>query len=196
MSPDGPVRFRVAALDLGINGARRPGWPRAVSRSPCSRRRRRPSELLAAGPTGSSSPTAPAIRRPPITPVAAAAGVLDARRAALRHLLRQPGARPGARLRHIQARLRPPRHQPAGAGPGDRQGRGHQPQPRLRGRRAARPDQRNALRRASKSATSPQRRRRRRPAAAGPCRPSRCSTTRRPRPARTMPTACSTGSST
>ena len=45
----------------------------------------------------------------------------------------------GARLRHLQARLRPPRHQPAGAGPHHRQGRGHRPQPRVRGRRPARP---------------------------------------------------------
>ena len=33
--------------------------------------------------------------------------------------------------------LRAPRHQPAGAGPGDRTGRGHRAQPRVRGRRAA-----------------------------------------------------------
>ena len=33
---------------------------------------------------------------------------------------------------HLQAHLRPPRHQPAGPGPDHRQGRGHRPQPRLR----------------------------------------------------------------
>ena len=40
-----------------------------------------------------------------------------ARRPDLRHLLRQPDPRAGVRLRHVQARLRPPRHQPARAGP-------------------------------------------------------------------------------
>ena len=35
----------------------------------------------------------------------------------LRDLLRQPDPRPGPRLRHLQAQVRPPRHQPAGAGP-------------------------------------------------------------------------------
>ena len=39
------------------------------------------------------------------------------RGAVLRHLLRQPDLRPGARLRHLQAALRPPRDQPAGDGP-------------------------------------------------------------------------------
>ena len=41
-------------------------------------------------------------------------------------------------LRHLQAEVRPPRHQPAGDGPHHRQGRGHRAQPRLRGRRAPR----------------------------------------------------------
>ena len=45
------------------------------------------------------------------------ATVLDRRDAAVRHLLRQPDARPGAGPGHLQAALRPPRHQPAGAGP-------------------------------------------------------------------------------
>ena len=36
---------------------------------------------------------------------------------AVRHLLRQPDPRPRARLRHLQAEVRPPRHQPARAGP-------------------------------------------------------------------------------
>ena len=56
--------------------------------------------------------------------------------AGLRHLLRQPGPRPRSRPRHLQARLRPPWHQPAGAGPRDRPGRDHRAQPRLRRRRA------------------------------------------------------------
>ena len=43
--------------------------------------------------------------------------VLERSHAAVRHLLRQPDPGPGARLRHLQAEVRPPRHQPAGAGP-------------------------------------------------------------------------------
>ena len=58
-----------------------------------------------------------------------------ARPAVLRDLLRQPAARPGAGPGHVQARLRPPRHQPARARPGHRPGRDHRAQPRLRRRR-------------------------------------------------------------
>ena len=116
----------------------------------------------------------------------------------LRHLLRQPDPRPRPRFRHLQAEVRPPRHQPAGHGPHHRQGRGHRAQPRLRRRRAARPRHRDALRHGLGQPRLPQRRRRRGPRgqarrAAG--RPSRCSTTRRPRPARTTPPTSSTGSS-
>ena len=46
---------------------------------------------------------------------AAARGARATALPVLRHLLRQPAARPGARLRHLQAEVRPPRHQPAGA---------------------------------------------------------------------------------
>ena len=60
-------------------------------------------------------------------------GALERGHPVLRHLLRQPALRPGARLRHLQADLRSPRHQPAGHGPHHRQGRGHRAQPRLRG---------------------------------------------------------------
>ncbi len=62
----------------------------------------------------------------------------------LRHLLRQPAPRARSRLRHLQADLRPPRHQPACHGPHDRQGRGHRAQPRLRRRRAPRRDSETA----------------------------------------------------
>ena len=78
-------------------------------------------------------PRRPGHRRPPRRAHAGGAG---ARHAAVRHLLRQPDPRPRARLRHVQAEVRPPRHQPARAGPHDRQGRGHRAQPRLRRRRA------------------------------------------------------------
>ena len=81
----------------------------------------------------------------------------------LRHLLRQPDPRQGARVRHLQAEVRPPRHQPAGHGPHHRQGRGHRAQPRLRRRRAARPRHRDAVRHGLGEPRLPQRRRRRGP---------------------------------
>ena len=92
--------------------------------------------------TRCSSRPARATRPPPTAPVALAREVLQPADAAVRHLLRQPDPRPGARLRHLQAGVRPPRHQPAGARPGHRQGRGDQPQPRLRacGARRVAPD--------------------------------------------------------
>ena len=86
-------------------------------------------------------------------------------------------------------------HQPAGARPGHRQGRGDQPQPRLRRRRAARPADRHPVRRRSRSATSASTTTSSRGCAASTCRRSPCSTTRRRRPARTTRTTCSTGSS-
>ncbi|MFD0384595.1 hypothetical protein ACFQ2B_27335 [Streptomyces stramineus] len=61
-------------------------------------------------------------------------------------MLRQPDPRPRPGLRHLQAEVRPPRHQPARAGPHDRQGRGHRAQSRFRRRRPARPRHRHALR--------------------------------------------------
>ena len=71
-------------------------------------------------------------------PRRAAARRARRRPAVLRHLLRQPAARPRARPRHLQAAVRPPRHQPAGARQVDRPRRDHRAQPRLRRRRAAR----------------------------------------------------------
>ena len=125
--------------------------------------------------------------------------VLARRHPLLRHLLRQPDPRQGARVRHLQAEVRPPRHQPAGHGPHDRQGRGHRAQPRLRRRRAARRRHRDAVRHRRRSATSASTTtssRASRCAATGGWSPSRCSTTPRPRPARTTPPTSSTASST
>ena len=85
----------------------------------------------------------------------------------LRDLLRQPAVRPGPRVRHLQAQVRPPRHQPAGHGPHHRQGRGDRPQPRLRGGRAARRADRDAVRRGDGEPRLPQRRRGRGAGAAG-----------------------------
>ena len=137
----------------------------------------------------------PGDHRPPDRPAARRAG---RGMPVLRHLLRQPGPRPGARPRHVQAEVRPPRHQPAGARPGHRQGRDHRAEPRVRRRRAARPE----------TPTTPYGRAEVSHVclnddvveglscvADGRCRRSRCSTTRRRRPARTTRRTCSTGSS-
>ena len=53
--------------------------------------------------------------------------------AGVRHLPRPPAAVPGGRPRDLQAALRPPRRQPSGQGPRDREDRDHGPEPRLRG---------------------------------------------------------------
>ena len=68
---------------------------------------------------------------------------------------------------HVQAALRPPRAQPAGARPRPA-GSGHPPQPRLRRRRAARPADRDGLRPGRGQPRRPQRRRRRGAALPGP----------------------------
>src|SRR5262249_9051556 len=54
--------------------------------------------------------------------------------AGVRHLPRPPDPGPRPRRHHLQAQVRPPRRQPAGAGSHHRQGRDHRPEPRLRGR--------------------------------------------------------------
>ena len=56
------------------------------------------------------------------------------RRAGLRHLPRPPGAGDGHGRHDLQAEVRPPRHQPPGQAPRDREGRDHVAEPRLRRR--------------------------------------------------------------
>ena len=117
----------------------------------------RSSDVLALGArTGCSSPTARATRRPPTHAVALLARGARAPDPVLRHLLRQPDPRPGARLRHLQAAatatagINQPVH-----GPHHRQGRGHRAQPRVRRRRAARrASGRHPVRPRARSATS------------------------------------------
>jgi|GEM_PF-107185 len=64
----------------------------------------------------------------------------------LRNLPGQPDPRPGAGLRHVQARLRPPRRQPARSRPRHRACRDHRAQPRFRGRCPDRTAESGALR--------------------------------------------------
>ena len=132
----GERRFTVAALDLGIKA----NTPRMMAERGIE------THVLPATATLDDVLCGPARRavllQRPRRPGGhdragrGAAGRPRARPPVLRHLLRQPALRPRARLRHLQAHLRPPRHQPAGDGPHHRQGRGDRPQPRLRGRRA------------------------------------------------------------
>ncbi len=121
---------------------------------------------------------------------AAGAGATDA---VLRHLLRQPDPRPGARLRHLQAEVRPPRHQPAGAWTAP-PARSRSPRTTTASPSTHRStgDVRHAVRRGRGQPRLPQRRRRRGAAAASTSRRSPCSTTRRPRPVRTTPPTSST----
>ena len=116
------------------------------------------------------------------------------RRAAVRHLLRQPDPRPGARPRDLQAALRPPRGEPAGAGRRHRPGARHQPQPRLRRRRPDGPRRSTRRTAGPRSATSTSTTTSSRGCACSTRAPSRCSTTRRPPPGRTTRRACSTPS--
>ena len=182
------ARPRHQGDDAAPDGRARLRGPRAAGR----RDRRRGARRRAG--RRSSSPTARATRPPPTTPVATMRGVLGRRAPGLRHLLRQPDARPGARLRHLQAELRPPRHQPAGAGPQHRPGRDHRHNHGFAVDAAARRRPRHPVRPRSRSATSASTTTSSRGCGASTCRRSPCSTTRRPRPARTTPPTCSTAS--
>ena len=93
----GERRFTVAALDLGIKAA----TPRYLAQQGCEVHvlpaTATGEELLALAPDGvflSNGPGDPATTD---GPVAGCAGRARRRRAAVRHLLRQPGPRPGAR---------------------------------------------------------------------------------------------------
>ena len=114
--PSARSGFTVAALDLGIKAM----TPQLMAERGIE------VHVLPATATledvaGASSPTGVFFSNGPGDPATAdragRAAARGARRAdpVLRHLLRQPAPRPGARLRHLQAEVRPPRHQPAGA---------------------------------------------------------------------------------
>ncbi len=132
--PEGPARYRVVAVDLGIKAS----TPRHLAARGC--------EVLVVPATTSAAehPGRRARRgvlqqRPRGPGGGHVRGGRDARRAGrraacLRHLPGQPDPRPGPRPAHLQAAVRPPRREPAGHGPGHRPGLHHQPQPRLRRR--------------------------------------------------------------
>ena len=134
----GEKRFTVAAVDLGIKA----NTPRMMSERgievhvlPATSSL---EDVLAVEPDGLFFSNGPGDPAATTSQVELLQGALEAGLPVLRDLLRQPALRPRPRVRHLQAQVRPPRHQPAGDGPHDRQGRGHRAQPRLRGRRPAR----------------------------------------------------------
>ena len=89
----------------------------------------------------------------------AGAGAAGGAGPGLRDLLRQPDSRPGPRVRHVQARIRPPGDQPAGLRPGHGAGRDHGAQPRVRRRRTAGGRLRHRVRAGRGEPCVPQRRR-------------------------------------
>ena len=134
---------RIAAIDTGIKGsivrnlvaARRAGHA-----APCTRD----------APTSCSPPTPTRffLANGPGDPAALGYVVADGARArrpppGVGHLPRPPAALPGGRPGDVQAAVRPPRRQPPGQGPADRQHRDHLAEPRLRG--APRPTARGTI---------------------------------------------------
>ncbi len=123
----GQHRFTVAAVDLGIKRMTPLRMAERGIETHVLPATSSVEEVLATGADGvflSNGPGDPATAD---RAVALTADLLEPRGAGLRDLLRQPGARPGARAGHLQAALRAPRHQPAGAGPRHRAGRGRRP---------------------------------------------------------------------
>ncbi len=125
--PGTPVRYRVAALDLGIKAS----TPRYLAQLGCEVRvlpaAADAAAILQTSPDGvffSNGPGDPAAAG---YAVAAMRGRADQRPAGVRDLPGQPDPRPGAGPGHLQAPLRPPRREPAGHGPGHRPGPGDQP---------------------------------------------------------------------
>ncbi len=192
---DGEKRFTVAALDLGIKTMTpRRMAERGIEVHVLPADRRRSSEVLATGADGvflSNGPGDPATAD---RAVALTARPARPPGAGLRHLLRQPDPRPGARPRHLQAGYghrginQPVQDRATGKVEVTAHNHGFAVDAPLetavRHRRSA----------ASRSATSASTTTSSRACAATTCRPSRCSTTRRPQPARTTRRTCSTAS--
>ena len=130
-SADRRDRHRHQGLD------RRATSSRAARRRRCTPARVSAEELLATDPdafflaNGPGDPAALGLRRRHRARAGRQAPGLG-------HLPRPPAALPGGRAGDLQAAVRPPRRQPPGQGPADRQDRDHLAEPRLRGARARR----------------------------------------------------------
>ncbi|GAA3241778.1 hypothetical protein GCM10020256_65070 [Streptomyces thermocoprophilus] len=137
----GEKKFTVAAVDLGIKGMTPHRMAERGIEVHVLPATATVDDVYAVDPDGvffSNGPGDPATAD---GPVALMRAVLERKTPLFRHLLRQPDPRPRPRLRHLQAEVRPPGHQPAGPGPHHRQGGDHRPQPRLRRGRTARQGQ-------------------------------------------------------
>ena len=197
VEPDGPQRFTVAAIDLGIktntprNFARRGIRSHVLPSSATLRPDRRP-----ASPTGCSCPTGPATRPPPTTSSSVTREVLGAGIPLFGICFgNQILGRALGRV-DLQDGVRAPRHQRPGHRPRHRPGRGDRAEPRFRARgrgRRSSSTPRSARRRSATPAPTTVSSRASNSLTGGR---SRCSTTRRPRPARTTRSTCSTSSST
>ena len=129
----GPADRGDRHRDQGLDRPQ-PRRPRALTR--CTRAPPRPTSCWRRRPTRCSWPTAPATRRRSTTSSTPCASW--SARSRCGDLPRPPAAVPGRRPGDLQAALRPPRREPPGQGPADREDRDHLPEPRLRGRRARR----------------------------------------------------------
>ena len=158
----GETRFTVAALDLGIKAMTpRRMAERGIEVARAARPRRPPTTCSPPAPDGvflSNGPgdpaTAEARRSRPARACSARASRSSASASATRSSAGRSASAP-------TSSVRPPRHQPAGAGPRHRQGRDHRAQPRLRRRRAAGRGLETAVRPGRGQPRQPQRRRRR-----------------------------------
>ena len=192
---DGERRFRVAALDVGIKS----NTPRMLAARGIETHvlpADTPIEAIEELRAGRVLPVQRA-RRPGHRGRAgrahpAGAGAADP---AVRDLLRQPDPGPRARPRHLQAALRPPRHQHPGRRARHRPGGDHLAEPRLRRRGRGGGAVRHPVRPGARSPTPAPTTAASRAWPRWTCPPSASSTTRRPPPARTTPPTCSTASS-
>ena len=131
---EGPHRFTVAAIDLGIktntprNFARRGVRTRVL---PSSATFEQIAELKPDGVFLSNGPGDPATAD---HIVAGDPRGAQRRNPVVRHLFRQPDSGPRAGSVDVQDGLRPPGHQHPGDGPRDRTGRGHRTESRVRAR--------------------------------------------------------------
>ena len=135
-SPTPPIEFHVVAYDFGIKenilrqlrdiGCARHG--RARRRRPRARRSR-------SAPTASSCRTAPAIRRPSTTAIAATKELIASGKPVFGICLGHQILGLALGGADAEAAVRPPRRQPPGARQDDRQGRDHVAEPRVRRRR-------------------------------------------------------------